>query len=69
MIETSAPAWELANFGAIKFTDCVALEGVNYKFSHSVSEGTTIDFVVDGNTVATGAINGDNEVNVKYTEP
>ena len=62
-----APGITLANFGEIKFTDCAALEGVNYEISHGVSGGTTIDLVVDGNALATAAINGDSEVDVKYT--
>ncbi|KAF2709195.1 concanavalin A-like lectin/glucanase [Pleomassaria siparia CBS 279.74] len=62
-----APGTTLANFGQIKFTESAAAEANG--FSHGVSGGTTIDFVVDGNTLATGAINGDSEVDITYTGP
>ena len=37
--------------------------------SHVVSGGTMIDLAVDGNTLATGTINGDSEVDIKETGP
>jgi hypothetical protein len=62
-----APGTTLANFGEIKFTGCstAASDGT----LHTLSGGTTIDLVTDGKTLATGAINGDNEVDITYTGP
>lgn len=62
-----APGTTLANFGEIKFTDCAAAE--TNGFRHLLGGGTTIDLVVDGNTLATGAITGDTEVTIRYTGP
>jgi hypothetical protein len=61
-----APGTTLANFGEIKFIDSSA--GANGN-SYGIQGGTTIDFVNNGNTLATGAINGDSGVDTAYTGP
>jgi hypothetical protein len=61
-----APETTLANFGEIKFIDSSA--GANGN-SYGIQGGTTIDFVNNGNTLATGAINGDSGVDTAYTGP
>ncbi|KAH8692476.1 hypothetical protein GQ44DRAFT_734072 [Phaeosphaeriaceae sp. PMI808] len=57
----------LADFGEIKFTGSAAAEA--NEFSYGVAGGTTLDLVRDGTTFATGAINGDSEVDTTYTGP
>lgn len=66
MIER-APQTTLANFGEIKFTNAAASDA-DQKF-YGVLGGTTINFVENGNTLATGEINGDSDVIIKYTGP
>jgi hypothetical protein len=62
-----APGTTLANFGTLKFTESAAAE--TNGFRHELTGGTTINLVVDGQTLATGAINGPTEVDITYTGP
>lgn len=62
-----APGTTLANFGLLSFTDSGAADAGG--FSYGLTGGTTIDLVVDGVTLATGAINGDSQVDITYTGP
>ncbi|KAF2648595.1 concanavalin A-like lectin/glucanase [Lophiostoma macrostomum CBS 122681] len=62
-----APGTTLANFGTIQFINCAAMDANHVDYG--VSGGTTVDLVVDGNTLATGAIASDTEVDATYTGP
>ena len=60
-----APGTTLANFGEIKFTEAAAAESDGTK--HTLANALTVDLVVDGKTLAKGAVNGDSEVDITYT--
>jgi hypothetical protein len=61
-----APGTTLANFGEIKFVDSSA--GANGN-SYGTQGGTSVNLVDNGNTLSTGAINGNSEVVTAYTGP
>jgi hypothetical protein len=62
-----APGTTLANFGQVVFTDCSAADSGGYQYH--LTGGITLNLVDSGTTLATGAVIGDDEVDIVYTGP